>query len=76
MLNVEVLTECAMVSCEPALLAFREMLTIEGLSLSIQSLVALPVFLAKLVMDWPLLPAPLSKSQGSRKQPPRQGQGG
>jgi hypothetical protein len=72
-LNTGVLMECLMFPFEPALLvalrAFRVRLTIEGLSLGIQRLVALLVFLVKLVMDSPVLPPTvMSKAQGSGKQ--------
>jgi len=71
-LDIEVLMERLMFPGEPALLAapraFGVMLTIESPGLGIQRLVALLVFRVKLVMDPPMLPALMSKGQGSRKQ--------
>jgi hypothetical protein len=72
--------ECLMFPGESALLAAPraagKMLTIEGPTLGVQSLVALLVFLAKLVMDPPMHPALMSKGQGSREQQSREGQDG
>jgi hypothetical protein len=81
MLNIEVLMECAMFSCEPALLAATRaagvMLTLGGATLGVQSLMALRVFLAKLVMDRSRLPpAVISKGQGSHQQQSREGKDG
>jgi len=58
---------------EPALLAaprvFGVMLTIKSPGFGIQRLVALLVFLVKLIMDPPMLPPTvMSKGQGSCKQ--------
>jgi len=65
---------------EPALLAAPRaagmILTIEGLILGVESLVALLVFLAKLVMDPPMLPTVMGKGQGGREQQSREGQDG
>jgi hypothetical protein len=78
MLGIEVLTECAMFSCEPVLLtairASGVMLTLEGATLGVQSLVALLLFLAKRVMDPSILPpAIISKGQGGHQQQSREG---
>jgi hypothetical protein len=80
-LNIGVLTEGAMFSFKPALLAVPRaagvMLTIGGVTHGVQSLVALRVFLAKLVLDRPRLPpAVMSKGQRSRNQQSREGQDG
>jgi len=76
-LGLEVLMERLIFWGEPALLVTKRasgvMLPIEDPRLGIKSLVALLVFLAKLVMDPPMRPAVMSKGQRSRQQQPREG---
>jgi hypothetical protein len=80
-LGIKVLMERLMFSFEPALLAAPRtsgmMLTIESSGLSVQFLMALLMFLVKLVMDPTMLPpAVMSKGQGSSKQQPCERQDG
>jgi len=79
-LGIQVLVERSMLPLKPAVLAAmcasRVRLTVEGLMLGVEILVALLVFLAQLFMDLTMFPRVMRKSQGSSEQQPREGKDG